>query len=890
MHSARVLLALSLLVVLSAAPAFSAVLDPALASAIRNPGTWQVIVTFHGDAAPASAETSLLQGLGIQRGVLFQALPIAGVLASSQQVAALAARPEVRSVWLNRALRYENANATTATGVDRARADAGLTQRNGGVPVDGRGVTVLVNDSGIDGTHPDLANNVAENVLGHVDLHTVTTLSPIRWVAGVAHTDIGGGHGTHVAGIVAGTGSASNGAFEGVAPGADLAGFSSGLTLALLNTLGGFDYALANRERLGIRVVTNSWGDTGDVGTDFNPDDPTNIATKALHDQGVVIVFSAGNSGPGAKTITGNFKKAPWVICVAASDSNRALASFSSRGVKDKTVVVTGSDGNTYVSEDRPTVTAPGVNVISARATGSSLTPLSLQGDLSIPLTSLPFYTRMSGTSMAAPHVAGIVALLLDANPNLTPAQVKAIVQDTADLISGKESWEVGAGFVNAYDAITAAFDVAAASAVRVKKNNKNRTTAPASRVTVAVIDSGINPYHSFFRAGGEAYAASAPSSVTPEVLAAFGVDESHILRLTRTGDAAADYAADRAAVWDRIVPGEVYWFEGTNILAVSFAPGVRPILPDDSADTHGVGTSAAVLRANPEAIVLFVEGITDESEAFAFNHPEVDIVSTSYGAIGSIPLPYHINNSYAGVVRNGKLHVGAADNSPSPAIQDGTAGPWWSLGIAGFQEGTTNGRQVLSGSLPDFVADFTQNLPYCDACQSGGMSNVSGTSFATPRTAGTLSRILLETRRAFGHVGGIQVADGQPAMAKSATRTVSNWQIRRALKNAAYYPAVVDYTPGSTSSSDLTSVPVLDPTPWSQVGWGAVTTAPERKVIDETLAHLGVRGAPTRFKDFAACQWMTAQMRARHAYWDLIAIESESWLGSADPYLYCGQ
>ena len=888
---ARVLLALSLIVVFLAAPASAAVLDPALASAIRNPGTWQVIVSFHGGAAPASAETSLLQGLGIQQGVLFQALPMAGVLATSEQVAALAARPEVRSIWLNRALQYEIANGTTATGVDRARADAGLTQRNGGVPVDGRGVTILVNDSGIDGTHPDLTNNVTENVLGHIDLHALTTLAPVRWAEGVAHTDVGGGHGTHVAGIAAGTGSASDGAFEGVAPGADLVGFGSGLTLALLNTLGGFDYALANRERLGIRVVTNSWGDTGDVGTDFNPDDPTNIATKALHDVGVVIVFSAGNAGPNPNTITGNFKKAPWVICVAASDSNRVLANFSSRGVKDKTVVVTGSDGNTYVSEDRPTVTAPGVSVVSARAAGSALSPLSLTADINgVPLSSLPYYTRLSGTSMAAPHVAGIAALLLDANPSLTPTQVKAIVQDTADLISGREAWEVGAGFVNAYDAITAAFDLAATSRFKVKKNNKNRDAAPTPRVTVAVIDSGINPYHAFFRAGGEAYAASAPSSVTPEVLAAFGVDESHILRLTRTGNFAADYAADKAAIWDRIVPGEVYWFEGTNILAVTFAPGTRPILPDDSADTHGVGTSAAVLRANPEAIVLFVEGIADASEAFAFNHPEVDIVSTSYGPIGSIPLPYHVHNSYTGVVRNGKFHVGAADNSPSTATQDATAGPWWSLGIAGFQEDTTEGRQVLSGSLPDFVADFTQNLPYCDACESGGMRNVSGTSFATPRTAGALSRILLETRRMLGHAGGIQVVNGVPVMAKSATRTVSNWQIRRALEDAAYYPAVVDYTPGSTSSSDLTSVPVLDPTPWSQVGWGAVTTAPEHKVIDEALAHLGLRGQPTRYKDFAACQWMTAQMQARHAYWDVIAVESESWLGSEDPYLYCGQ
>ncbi len=874
----------------------AAVVDPQLTAALTSqPGPFEVIVTFRGAGAPTAADIAALQQVGVTHGAVFQALPIAGALVTAPQVQALAARPEVRSIWFNETLQYENAEATVLTGVDRVRADAEMTRRNSGVPVAGTGVTVLVNDSGVDGLHRDLSPSVVQNVYGAINLADEFSGLPVTYIEGGDNTDVGGGHGTHVAGIVAGTGRESGGAYEGVAPGAKIVAFASGVGLSLLNTLGGFDYAAKNRERYNIRVITNSWGSTSDKG-DFNPDHPTNVASKLLNDQGVVVVFSAGNSGPNPGTITGNYKKAPWVITVAASDKNRALANFSSRGVKDKTVTVTNQSGETFVSEDRPTVTAPGVNIVSTRAAGSSLTPLAVRQDINLTPEQLAYYTTLSGTSMAAPHVAGIVALILDANPNLTPAQVKGIIEGTADLMPGYEAWEVGAGFVNAYDAVADAFalagDTTSTSPRKVKKcNHKNPCTPPpAPRTTVAVIDSAINPYHTFFNVGGEAYTTQAPSSVTPEVLAAFGIDEAHILDLTRTGDFAADYAADKAAIWDQINPGELYWFRGTNIIAVSYDGGTRPILPDDSADTHGVGTSAAVVRANPEAIILFVEGITDEAETFAFNHPQVDIVSTSYGPIASIPLPYHIENSYVGVVRNGKLHFGAADNSPSTAVQDSTAGPWWSIGVAGFQEETTEGDQILSGSLADFAADFTQSLPYCFDCEAGYRS-VSGTSFATPRSAGTMSKILLETRRALGHSGGITSVNSTPVMAQGQGKVITNWQLRRALEEAAYYPTIYDYTAaGATGTFDRTSVPVLDPAPWAQVGWGVITPAAEHEVVSQSLAQLGIAGDVTRAKDPLACEYMTTLIQARHAYWDNIAIESESWLEQADPYIYCGQ
>lgn len=405
-------------------------------------------------------------------------------------------------------------------------------------------------------------------------------------------------------------------------------------------------------------------------------------------------------------------------------------------------------------------------------------------------------------------------------------------------------------------------------------------TTTTDSRVVVGVIDSGINPYHDLFQVP--------TSSVTPEVLAEFGIGPEQTVTLTRTGDATADYEADKARVWDTIKPGTPYWFTGTNIIAASFDPGTRPILPDDERDTHGVGVTSSVLTANPEAVVLFAEGINDDSENFTFTHPAVDLITTSYGFPFSPPLGFHLAGSYEGVVGLGKIHTGASDNSPAYSGFDGTSGPWWALGIAGFQEGTTEGRQLLSGNVVDFVADFTQTLPYCSICQSGGERSVSGTSFATPTSAGVISKVLLEARRAAGHVGGI-VTEGveQPLMVSAGDTALTNWQVRRAMEEAAYTPLATDFKPGG-GTFDLTSAPIADKAAWAQTGWGALTADPEHGVVSEALAQLGVGGEPTRAKSADTCAFNTAQFEARKAYWDNLALFSDSSGTAEDPYLRC--
>ncbi|WP_221563330.1 S8 family serine peptidase [Alkalihalobacillus sp. TS-13] len=415
----------------------------------------EVIVTFHTDNGPTNEHIQLLKDKGITKGVTFNELPMAGVLATPAQIQSLAQLEDVRSLYLNEKLEYENEESTDLTGVDKLRNDADLTAKNDGLPVSGKGVGVVVNDSGVDGMHNDIkfGDHLVQNVQGATNLNALSDLLPITYVEDVPNTDSDSGHGTHVAGIVGGNGAMSSGKYEGVAPGADLIGYGSGAGLAILDTIGGFDYALTHQAEYNIRVITNSWGSTSDAGTDFDPEDPINIATKKLYDRNIVTVFSAGNSGPGESTISGNYKKAPWVITVAAGDKQGNIADFSSRGVKGKGGTVT-VDGEEFTWEDRPTITTPGKDIISTK-TIAPLTALSAEQDAeNIEPAHLPYYTHMSGTSMAAPHGAGIVALMLDADPSLTPEEVKGIIQQTATNMPGYEPWEVGAGYANAHAAV----------------------------------------------------------------------------------------------------------------------------------------------------------------------------------------------------------------------------------------------------------------------------------------------------------------------------------------------------------------------------------------------------------------------------------------------------
>jgi serine protease AprX len=405
----------------------------------------EIVVTYKQSGPVQATQLQALRSLGILRGISFRRLPVVGALATPGAIHQLARRSDVLSIHSNRILTYYNGDARRISGVDLLQADSdyGYT---------GNGVAVLVNDSGIDATHGDLAfgDHVVENVQALTNLSAILTFLPVTYLEGQPVTDISSGHGTHCAGIVGGSGTQSDGLYRGVAPDAKLIGYGSGVVISVLDALGGFDYAIANKDRFGapIRVISNSWGTSGP----FDPTDPVNVASYEAYSQGIVTVFAAGNEGPSANTHN-PYAQAPWVISVAAGNKDGTLADFSSRGNPGESGTFTTPDGQDWTYANQPTLVATGVDIVSARALTGLLPVLSAPQDISLDPLHIPFYTHMSGTSMAAPHVAGIVALLFEANPSLTPAQVKAILTATANPMPGRAAFEVGAGHVDAYEA-----------------------------------------------------------------------------------------------------------------------------------------------------------------------------------------------------------------------------------------------------------------------------------------------------------------------------------------------------------------------------------------------------------------------------------------------------
>lgn len=406
------------------------VIDPVLQQILAAAGPLepvQAIVTFN--AKPSTLALNVLRLSGVEIRPL-QVLPMVAIQGTRLQVSAATTLgvPGVVSIYYNRNLDYFLDESTSTIGAPAVWNTLGLT---------GEGVTVAVLDSGIDGTHPDVAygSKVVQNVKVLPDPFAVT--GPIA-IENLATTDTTSGHGTHCASTIAGTGDAATGRYRGVAPGARLVGLGAGEVIAILSAVESFDWLLANRARYGIRVISNSWGTTGA----FDPADPVNVASKAAHDAGMVVVFAAGNEGPGDNTLN-PYSVAPWVIGVAAGNKDgQTLADFSSRGVAGDPLY-------------QPTITAPGVDIVAARAITGGITVLGAPSDVELGADAVR-YTTMSGTSMATPHVAGVVALMLQANPSLTPAQVRDAIRATATPMPGYATHQVGAGYIDALAAVTA--------------------------------------------------------------------------------------------------------------------------------------------------------------------------------------------------------------------------------------------------------------------------------------------------------------------------------------------------------------------------------------------------------------------------------------------------
>lgn len=392
----------------------------------------EVVVQGVDVASATRAVTSL-------GGLVRQPLPIVdGVSASVPESALddLQADPRVRTVGADDPIAFDGtADGGTSHRIQNIVRSKDLWAEG----VDGSGTTVALLDTGVYAAHPDLAGRVVHcEDLSHeagTEAHCADTF----------------GHGTFMAGLIAGDGTASNGKHSGAAPGTRIvsvkaAGFDGATDVSTV--LAGIQWIVAHKDVYGIRVMNLS------LGTDSSQDyrlSPLNYAVERAWASGIVVVVSAGNSGPDARTVMKPGDD-PYVVTVGASNDEGSMS------IGDDRVPVFSSRGPTRANGlAKPDVVSPGVHTVSLRSPGSAIDQrygaTATVGDL---------YFKGTGTSMATATVTGVVAQLLQDEPALTPDQVKHRLTSTARDIADRDTLSTGAGLVDAY---AAAASTSAASA-----------------------------------------------------------------------------------------------------------------------------------------------------------------------------------------------------------------------------------------------------------------------------------------------------------------------------------------------------------------------------------------------------------------------------------------
>ena len=270
----------------------------------------------------------------------------------------------------------------------------------------GKGVTIAVIDTGI---HP------------HEDfIHPTNRIIAFKdFINGKEAPYDDNGHGTHCAGDAAGNGHLSNGQYIGPAPESSLIGvkvLDENGSGRLSTIIEGIEWCIDHRDEYHIRIISLSLGARA---YESFRDDPLSLVVQEAWHHGIVVCAAAGNSGPYPTTI-GTPAINPFIITVGSTDDQNTLdraddviADYSSRGPSIDLFV-------------KPDVYAPGTNIIAPLALGSAveseLPDMIIEGE----------YIQLSGTSMATPICAGVVALMLEANPTLSPNDVKAILKETS--------------------------------------------------------------------------------------------------------------------------------------------------------------------------------------------------------------------------------------------------------------------------------------------------------------------------------------------------------------------------------------------------------------------------------------------------------------------------
>jgi serine protease AprX len=445
--------------------AASAQVDPDLQR--LTTGSAQVIVQMQGDGVAGE------RAVAAAGGTVRRHLPIINGLAATvpaQGLTSLATASGVRAVSLDRPVNVQGGGGSSSP--DSVYSEVIRANDSWASGATGAGVTVALIDTGIAAV-ADLAGRVLP-VTDDIT-RAVTACENLSGEAGCGDSY---GHGTFVAGIIAGDGTASDGKYKGVAPGANLvsvkvAGRDGSADVSTV--IAGIQWTVSFKDRYRIRVLNLSLGTDS---TQTYRTDPLNFAVERAWASGIAVVVAASNRGPAAGTISKPGDD-PWVITVGAVDDqgtpglgDDAVPNFSSRGP-------TAADGLA-----KPDLVAPGAHMISLRAPGSAI-------DTEFPGTIADAYRRGSGTSMATGAVSGAVALMLQANPSMAPDRVKYALTSTARGDASEDRMAVGAGVVDAY---AASFTAPAGTANQGLARSTGLGSLDASRGSAQVRALGVAP------------------------------------------------------------------------------------------------------------------------------------------------------------------------------------------------------------------------------------------------------------------------------------------------------------------------------------------------------------------------------------------------------------
>lgn len=369
----------------------------------------------------------------------------------AQAAAALAADPAVRWVSLDAPVTATACTACVDTSklrnayIGAIRADKVW---NTAPYAQGKGIGVAVLDSGIN-PNGDLYTLMGVNrQIADVRFNSDYNQSP----------NDGYGHGTHVSSIIAGDGSESGGQYIGVAPMANIINVkvsNDDGSARMQDVVAGMQWILTNKSKYNIRVVNISLNSS--VAESYHTS-PLDAAAEVLWFNGIVVVASAGNAGAGAIYPPAND---PFVITVGATDDQ------GSGSVADDVVASFSAYGADETGAVKPDLVAPGKNIV-ARLVNSNMGVAAAHPANKI---ANGVYFKMSGTSMAAPMVSGVVALLLNDEPGLTPDQVKYRLMATASKSwSAYNSAKAGAGCVDAYAAVTGSTTQSANTGIKASR------------------------------------------------------------------------------------------------------------------------------------------------------------------------------------------------------------------------------------------------------------------------------------------------------------------------------------------------------------------------------------------------------------------------------------